>query len=395
MTVDLGRLLPNAPPEALQQAGDFLDIGVLTIDGDQIVRGWNRWLEAASGWSAAEVVGRSLLELFPGIAGSRAEQAFCTALAGETVIFAHRFHRYLLPLPASPGFEEFPQMQQSARITPLVTDEGIRGAIAVIQDVTDRVAREEELKRAMKAAEDASQAKSEFLAAMSHELRTPLNGMIGYAELLLTEVTGPLPEVQKGPVRRIKAGAWHLLGIIEEILTFARVEAGKEEVHLDNVDVVQLSRDGAALLLPQATAKRLDLRMSLPPEPIVVQTDPGKLRQILLNLIGNAVKFTSEGEVELRVWKNDDSVFFVVRDTGPGIPLKELDRVFEPFTQIDQSRTRTQGGTGLGLPVSRKLAHLLGGEVMLESQLGEGSSFTLQLPLVPRLPVIEPEQPVL
>ncbi|HEU0078835.1 MAG TPA: ATP-binding protein [Longimicrobiaceae bacterium] len=382
--------------DVLLQAGDFLGAGVLTVDGAFEISGWNRWMEAATGWSAAEVVGRTLLDVFPELADTRGEAAFRRALGGETVMMSHRFHEFLLPMPADPAFPGFERMQQSARIAPLLSGGQAVGAVALIQDVTERVAREAELRTALDRAEIASQAKSDFMAAMSHELRTPLGAIIGYSDLLVSEVVGPLSELQKQHMRRVKSGAWHLLGIIEEILTFSRVDAGREPVHPEPVDASAVVVDAVSLVEPQAHEKGIALHVLLGDAPAELVTDPGKLRQILVNLLGTAVKFTDAGEVELRVWAEPETVCFQVTDTGPGIPPEFLDRIFEPFTQVDSAHTRVQGGTGLGLPVSRRLARLLGGDLEVVSTLGQGSRFTATIPLVPPVPpepAASPDEP--
>jgi len=364
--------------------GDILEIGILRLDPDLVIRGWNRWLEKASRRSASDVVGRPLLEIFPTLSGSQVEAAFRRAVGGATVVLSHRLHRYALPLPPGPDAPPLEFMQQSARLLPLLADDGnVEGVLALIEDVSDRVAREEELKVAMEVAQGASKAKSDFLASMSHELRTPLSAMIGYSELLADEIVGPLTPTQRDHVDRMKVCAAHLLGIVEEILSFARIDAGREEVRLTEVDAAALVREAAALLEAQARLKGLTFQVNLPSEPIRIRSDSGKLRQILINLIGNATKFTDHGSVRVDVIHAPGSptVCFRIEDTGPGISSEHLEAIFEPFTQVDQTRTRAKGGTGLGLPVSRHLARLLGGSVTVESTRGQGSVFTLSLPV--------------
>jgi signal transduction histidine kinase len=296
-------------------------------------------------------------------------------------VWAHRFHSYFLPLPAPAGHPTFAQMQQSARIMPLMHDGDVHGVVLLIQDVTERVAREEELRAALRQAEVASEAKSNFLAAMSHELRTPLGAIIGFMDLLAGEMAGPVVPLQRDYFSRVKTAAKHLVRIIEEILTFSRVEAGKEPLQLETLDCAALMRDVCELFEPQASAKGLSLVVSIPDAPATLWTDGTKVRQILINIVGNALKFTDAGEVVLELFTEADRVRFSIRDSGPGIDAEDLERIFDPFTQLDQTLTRSKGGTGLGLPVSRRLARLLGGDLVVESTPKQGTLFTCWLPL--------------
>jgi signal transduction histidine kinase len=216
---------------------------------------------------------------------------------------------------------------------------------------------------------------------MSHELRTPLNAVIGYTDLLHSEVTGPLTETQKKHLSRIRASSWHLLELIQDVLSFARIEAGRETLRFSDVETNKVVHDVVSYVERPAAEKGLRVETDLPSEPVIIITDPGKLRQILLNLLGNAVKFTDQGALGVRLKRDGDGVEFQVWDTGRGIEPENQEMVFEPFTQVDQSTTREKGGVGLGLPVSKQLTHLLGGSLTLTSERGNGTIFYLWLPL--------------
>jgi PAS domain S-box-containing protein len=269
-----------------------------------------------------------------------------------------------------------------SRAVPLLDGEGdIQRWFGTATDIHEQKLAESQLRAARDAAEVASQAKTQFLAVISHELRTPLTGVIGFADLLESGVLGSLAERQKQAVQRITASSWGLVQIIDQILIYSRTEVGREQVHAQVLDLVDLVTEVSTLLEPEATRCGLDLVVSSCQPAIPLHSDAGKVRQILINIVGNAVKFTDSGTVQVYVRAERDGVTEVsVRDTGPGIYAEQLEYIFEPFTQGDQSNTREKGGTGLGLSVSRRLARLLGGDVTVESTPGEGSTFTLRLP---------------
>ena len=230
-------------------------------------------------------------------------------------------------------------------------------------------------------AERANNSKTDFLAVMSHELRTPLTAIMGYEELLSDGITGPVTELQRQQLGRINASARHLLGLIDEILTFARVDIGRERVRWESLSINHTLGDAAALVEPMAAAKNIQFYIHLLEEDQAIQTDGTKLRQMLVNLLSNAIKFTDRGEVRVDCFVENGVLEVRIADTGVGIPPDNIEDIFEPFWQAEQTATRKTGGTGLGLSVTRKLARLLGGDVTVASRAGVGSTFILTLPM--------------
>jgi signal transduction histidine kinase len=229
--------------------------------------------------------------------------------------------------------------------------------------------------------EVASRHKSQFLANMSHELRTPLNSVLGFTELLFDGIYGELPDKAKTTVARVQANGRHLLGLINDVLDLSKIEAGQLTLAIEDYSVGQIVRSTVTAVEPLARAKGLMLAATVAEKLPIGRGDERRLTQVLLNLAGNAVKFTETGAIDIVADAIDGHFEITVRDTGPGIAPKDQALIFEQFQQVDSSSTRQKGGTGLGLAISKRIVEMHGGTIDVESVPGSGSTFRLKIPI--------------
>jgi len=230
--------------------------------------------------------------------------------------------------------------------------------------------------------EEASQHKSQFLANMSHELRTPLNAILGYTELMMDGAYGEPSEKMLGILKRLEANGRHLLGLINDVLDLSKIEAGQLVLELSDYSVQDIAQTVRSTLEPLAADKKLAFKVEMAPELPPGRGDGRRLTQVLINLVGNAIKFTDTGEVAIKAEANNGAFYVSVRDTGPGISAADQAKLFQEFQQADNAITRKKGGTGLGLAISKRIIEMHGGRIWVESRVGQGSTFAFTLPVV-------------
>ncbi len=236
--------------------------------------------------------------------------------------------------------------------------------------------------------QQANQAKSEFLTVMGHELRTPLNALMGYTELLLEEVDGKLNKTQQERLRSAQRSGQHMSELLDNMLRFSKLEMGAEKLHLQETDFRQVIEEARQAIMAIAQEKKLEIRSTRRAR-LSWMADPMKLRQILLNLLDNAVKYSESGSIEIGVRQAKEEVIFTVRDQGQGIAEKDLGKIFEPFTQLGNAMTRGSRGIGLGLAIVKRYVEMHGGRIWVESTVGQGSTFSFTIPKLARTPASE------
>ena len=406
---------PAAPdPKAwLAAIVESSDDAIISKSLDSTILTWNVAAARLFGYEAHEIVGQSVLKLFP--PELRHEEPEILARIGrgeriehyETIRVRKDGSRVPISLTVSPIRDASGLVVGGSKIARDITErrrteaqlreqaeELERQAIELEQQVEEAQTLAEELEEANKQleettrlaekareqAEAANRAKMDFLAVMSHELRTPLNAITGYVDLLELGLRGAVTAEQAKDLARIRRSARTLLQLVEDVLSFAKLESGKVEYRITEVPIGEMVDDFTPLIAPQVQSKGLGFSAVCVDQTVTVQADREKVERIVLNLLANAIKFTDQGRVELRCDVNDKDVRVTVQDTGRGIPPDQLEKIFEPFVQVERGLNRTSDGTGLGLSIARDLAEGMGGTLTAESQLGVGSSFTLTLP---------------
>jgi signal transduction histidine kinase/CheY-like chemotaxis protein len=375
---------------------DLAAQGIFTTDSELNVVEWNQWMEEHTEKRAHEVIGRNLLELFPELNERRLDRHYKWVLEGQARVLSQALHGYLIAMPAVSGLPGFAQMQQAVRISPLSYDGQVIGTLTIIEDVTERVAREAELqdqieersrllaseKLARNEAERANRLKDDFLATVSHELRNPLNAILGWAHMLrLGKLTPPNAE---RAVETIYRNAKSQAQLVADLLDVSRIISGKLRLDVRTVDLISIVNSAIDSIRPAADAKSIRLQTMLDPSAGPISGDTDRLQQVVWNLLTNAVKFTPKGgRIQVKVQRIDSHVEIVVTDSGVGISKEFLPYVFDRFRQADASTTRIHGGLGLGLSIVHQLVDLHGGSVSVASEgEGKGATFTITLPFV-------------
>jgi signal transduction histidine kinase/ActR/RegA family two-component response regulator len=365
----------------LDTVGDW---GVLTTDAGLTITGWNHWLERHIGRQAEAFLGRPLFDAFPDLLARKFDRHYRQALGGQTVLLSQRLHKYLLPLPPPVAEERFEFMQQAARIIPLVDAGAVCGTVTVVEDVTERVAYEMELRERVESLRDADHRKDEFLAMLAHELRNPLAPIRN--ALQLVRMICPVPAAEGSRAYDIiERQVEHLVRLVDDLLDVSRIASGKIKLQKEIVDLATIVSRAVEGARPIIDARRHALEVTLPEYALPVEADPVRLSQVLWNLLNNAAKYTPEGgRIGLTAAKEQGEAVVRVRDTGLGISAEMLPKVFDLFTQMERTLARAEGGLGIGLTLVRRLTEMHGGRVAASSRgPGQGSEFVVRLPIAP------------
>jgi len=357
--------------------------GILTTDENLKIVGWNRWLERHSGRRAADVAGLSLLDVFPDLAVRSLDRYYQEALQGQSSMLSQRFHKYLLAMPPSVATAQLMHMQQTARISPLFEGTAIRGTLTLIEDVTERVVTELELRQQAERLEEANRHKDEFLAMLAHELRNPLAPIRNGIRVL--DIVGTSNDEARETREMIERQVTHMTRLVDDLLDVSRIMRGKVRLQIAPCDLSAILQQVAHDYRPILADNRVDLSVEIPVGPTWIQGDAVRLTQIVSNLLHNAGKFTNAGgnvKLHAQVNHEEQAAVIEISDTGVGMTPETLARVFESFSQAETTLDRSKGGLGLGLALVKGLAELHGGTVEAASPgANQGSRFTVRLPI--------------
>jgi len=355
------------------------DYAIFLLDPRGYIQTWNRGAARLKGYSEDDILGRHFSTFYTDTDRARRHPEHELEVASREGRYEEEGWRVR---------KDGTLFWANVILTSLRRNNELIGFAKVTRDLTERkraeVEREKLIvqeRRAREVAEEASRAKADFLGVMSHELRTPLNAIAGYADLILQGIPEPVGEGPRRQVERMKAAANYQLQLVEEILEFSRLESGDATTIREEVDLSEVGREVMEMFEQSADRQNLSTRLDVPTEPVVVRTDRAKVCKILKALLSNALKFTRDGEILLEMEVQGKEVLLHVRDEGIGISEEDQEKIFDSFWQAEQSNVREAEGMGLGLAICRRLARLLGGEVEVESEPGQGSTFTLRLPL--------------
>ncbi len=335
--------------------------GIISVNSNEEIVTWNFGAQQMFGYNEEHIVGKSLRQV----------------LIFDKFFFQNEISTKPIELKGRhKDGHHFPVEISQTRWE----NESIYFNTIIARDITERKEYEKRLIKAMRDANTASAAKSEFIATISHELRTPLNAIIGFNQCLLIGMDGPMTLPQQESLKRIEKSSFHLLNLINDILDWSKIEAKKMEIEVSPQNIVEVVNSCIEEMMPLAQRKDLNINLSIDNPFILMEIDRMRIRQVLLNLLSNAIKFTEKGDITVILLEEPHQVHIQIIDTGIGLLSEETDKIFHPFSQADSSITRKYGGSGLGLVISKNIVNLHKGTITVESLKGSGSTFTITLP---------------
>lgn len=334
--------------------------GIISVTQDGSIMSWNFGAEQMFGYKEADILFKPLTQVIPNGDLFREEGS-----SKPIELQGRHHHGHVFPLEVS-----HTRWNKGQEIFDTI----------IVREITERKENERRLIKAMREARAANAAKSEFLAIISHELRTPLNAIIGFNQCILMGMDGEINSNQEESLMKIEKSAFHLLTLIDDILDLAKIEANKLELELLPQNIVDIIQSCVDEMTPLALKKSLTIELYLEKPFILIEIDKMRIRQVILNLLSNAIKFTQHGSITIKLLNFTHSIQFDVIDTGIGLTIEEVTKIFRPFSQANSSITRKYGGTGLGLVISKRIIELHGGQIYVVSEKGKGSTFGFNLP---------------